>query len=145
MKLEKNYSKTRIYKIYVSMKNRCERKTSINYERYGGRGIKVCKWWQKFENFYKWAIKNGYNNDLSLDRINNNKGYTPKNCRWVDRKTQQRNTRANVVIELNVERHCIAEWAEITGINHSTIRSRYSRKWKAEDILTKKRRKLCQI
>ena len=55
------------------MRNRCERKTSINYERYGGRGIKVCKYWNNFKTFYNWAIKNGYNDKLSLDRIDNNK------------------------------------------------------------------------
>ena len=84
---------TRLYNIWISMKQRCFNKKSNNYQWYGGRGIRVCDEWLEFENFYKWSILNEYEDNLTIDRIDNNKGYCPNNCRWVDNFTQARNTR----------------------------------------------------
>lgn len=95
-------SRTRIYKRWRGMMDRCSCQNTKDYERYGGRGITVCEEWQNdFMAFYRWSMENGYReeldergrNKLSLDREDNDKGYSPDNCRWTDRTTQQRNTR----------------------------------------------------
>lgn len=130
-----NLSNHRIYKIWENMKSRCYRKTTINYERYGGRGIKVCNEWQQFEPFNDWAIKNGYKEDLTLDRIDVNGNYEPDNCRWLSVKEQNRNTRTNRLITYKGETHCVSEWAEILGINAKLIYDRLRKNWTIEEVL----------
>jgi hypothetical protein len=83
---------TRIHHIWIGMIQRTTNKKSPAYKNYGGRGITVCKRWRKFENFFA-DMKKGYRKNLSIDRINNDKGYSPKNCRWATRKQQNNNTR----------------------------------------------------
>lgn len=127
---------TRIHNIYRGMKARCYIKTSKHYNRYGGRGIKICdEWLEDFMNFYKWAINNGYREDLTIDRIDNNKDYSPSNCRWTTRKQQVNNTSRNIVVTVGGETHTIAEWSETTGIHRSTLVSRYLKKRSPEDFL----------
>jgi len=86
-------SDTKIYKLWQSMKGRCLIPGSNKYEYYGGRGITVCKRWLKFKNFYK--DMGDRPEGLTLDRINNNKGYSPSNCKWATKKEQMRNKRDN--------------------------------------------------
>lgn len=85
-------SKTRLYTIYRGMIQRCENTSHPSYKYYGAKGISVCNDWRNcFDTFYKWAISNGYKKNLLIDRIDNDKGYTPENCRWVTLKESNRN------------------------------------------------------
>jgi hypothetical protein len=120
------------------MKDRCRYKTNDNYERYGGRGIRVCEeWLADYINFYNWAINNGYKEGLTLDRIDSNKNYEPDNCRWATYKEQANNTRRNNFITYNGETHTLTEWAEKLGIKRSTLNTRIHRQhWDIEKALT---------
>lgn len=118
----------RLYKIYYHMKSRCYNKNEKNYKQYGGRGITICdEWLNDFTAFYNWSIENGYRNDLSIDRIDNNKGYSPDNCRWANYKIQNRNRRGNKYYTINGKTCCLAEWCEILNLNQWTVRSRLRR------------------
>lgn len=82
--------------VYSGMIQRCKDKNSISYSNYGGKGIEVCKEWNNFDNFCKWALNNGYKHGLSIERKNNKKGYNPSNCIWIEKSEQARNTSKNI-------------------------------------------------
>lgn len=103
------------------MKARCTNPNNPDYHHYGGRGITVCDEWLSYDNFYEWAMSNGYDDTLSIDRIDNNKGYSPDNCRFVTIKEQCRNRRSNVVIG---GKYLVDIEAE-TGIDIRTLSYRY--------------------
>jgi len=127
---------TRPYKIWSNMKNRCSNISYFQYKDYGGRGIRVCKKWEKFQGFYE-DMKAGYSDSLTLDRINNDKGYSVSNCRWVTMKEQQRNRRSNTFWKFRGETKTIAQWAEELGINYGTLISRVTRSnWSIKKALT---------
>lgn len=129
---------TRLYKIWQGMKQRCHCPSSVHYERYGSRGITVCDEWRNdFKSFYDWAMANGYSDDLSIDRIDNDKGYFPENCRWASNKDQQSNLRSNRLLTLNGETHTLSEWASIKGVSKATICSRLKRGWSIEKAIIK--------
>lgn len=140
---------TRIYNIYFSIKKRCYQSKDISYKNYGGRGIKVCDEWLNkengFINFYNWAMQNGYRDDLSIDRIDNNGNYEPNNCRWTTKTFQNNNKRNNININFNEETHTLKEWSEILNLNYKTIFKRYKNGYSIEDIFyngdLRKRRK----
>lgn len=116
---------SRIYKIWSNLINRCTNPNNPAYKNYGGRGIRVCdEWIHSFESFYSWAFSAGYNNNLTIDRINNDDGYAPENCRWVDRVEQSNNKRNNKYIEYDGLVLTIAEWARRCGIPYKTLHRR---------------------
>ena len=106
------------------MRRRCNKETDRSFKDYGGRGITVCKEWDKFEAFQKWSIENGYNDNLSIDRIDTNGNYEPSNCKWSTAKEQNNNKRNNRILEYNGEVHNVTEWAAILGMSEHIIFSR---------------------
>lgn len=118
---------TRLYTIWGSMLKRCRCERDRAYALYGGRGITVCEDWYRFENFRDWAFDSGYRDDLTIDRKDNDKGYSPDNCRWVTQKVQGNNRRNNRFIEIDGETHTVAEWSEISGTKRMTIHARLRR------------------
>jgi hypothetical protein len=129
----------RLYNTWAGMIQRCENPKAHNYKDYGGRGISVCEEWHDFMCFFRWSMENGYNDDLTIDRINNDAGYEPDNCRWTTYKTQANNKRNNHFLTYNGETHTISEWSKITGIDKGTIRNRIVlHGWSVEKALTTK-------
>lgn len=127
---------TRLYGIWSSMLQRCNNPKAISYKYYGGKGITVCDEWKDASAFLKWAMSNGYSDNLTLDRIDSSKNYCPENCRWITNDEQQRNRCNNHVLEFNGEKHCLAEWGRITGINDVIIGQRLRSGWSIRDTLT---------
>lgn len=146
-------SNTRLYSIWHRMRDRCNNPRQKDYDRYGGRGIQICEEWNDYEAFKRWAIQAGYDENApfmqcTIDRINNNKGYSPDNCRWATAKEQANNRSSNHWMTYHGETHNMSEWADITGIDKVTIMSRLRRGWSDERALSepvhriKKRRKV---
>jgi len=128
---------TKIYGIWQAMKARCNNQHTLAYKNYGGRGIKVCKRWEKFENFYK--DMGEAPKGMSIDRIDNNGNYEPKNCRWATRVEQANNTRSNHLLTYKGKTQNIAQWAKEIGISYFTLKSRIILyKWSVEKALTTK-------
>lgn len=123
------------YESWCSMIKRCTNPNDKNYKNYGERNIKVCERWKKFENFLK-DMGEHPGSGYSLDRKNNEKGYSKENCRWATQKQQQRNRRNNHLVTYDDKTQCIAVWVEETGINRNTIVSRLRRGWSIEKTLT---------
>ena len=116
---------TRIREIWNCIKQRCLNPNNTAYQYYGGRGITICDEWKTdFSSFSKWAMENGYDDTLTIDRIDTNKGYDPSNCRWVSRKVQMNNRRCTPHYEMNGESHTIAEWCEIYNLSHKLVSKR---------------------
>lgn len=110
---------------WYGMMRRCYTNDRPDYHHYREYGITMCHdWLNDFETFAKWSLENGFSLGLSIDRINNNKGYSPDNCRWVNRKIQNNNSSQNKFYEYNGESHTIGEWASKTGINYDALFSR---------------------
>lgn len=122
----------RLRGIWNGMIQRCK----PGHKYHGDKGIAVCEEWLAFENFRNWALNNGYDNVLTIDRIDNGADYCPANCRWVTRTAQQRNTSYNVNLSFNGETHCLSEWAEIIGISKHALYNRIRRGWSAERALS---------
>lgn len=114
-------SNIRLYNIWRNMKARCNCKTNPFYKNYGERGIKICSDWIMFENFYNWSINNGYNENLSIDRIDVNGNYEPNNCRWIPLSKQAYNKRDSIMININGEEKCLAEWCKLYNVKYTTI------------------------
>lgn len=127
---------TRLYNEWKGMKYRCYNPRSANYPNYGGRGITVCpEWRDSFEAFRDWALANGYRDDLTLDRRDNDGPYSPENCRWISLKDQQSNRRTNRTIIYNGQRKTMKQWAEDRDIPYNTLRQRLNKGWELEKAL----------
>ncbi len=131
---------TRIYEIWRKMRRRCRCKSEKSYRDYGGRGIRVCDEWNNsktgFDNFYRWSMSNGYAENLSIDRIDNNGNYEPSNCRWATMKEQSNNRRSNHNVSYRGKEQTISEWADELHIDQRLLRQTLSRhNWDLEQAL----------
>lgn len=107
------------------MKSRCYDSNNDHYKWYAARGITICdEWLDDFMNFYNWSMENGYRENLTIDRIDNNKGYSPDNCRWANQTTQVRNRSNTRNITYNGETKTLTEWCNQLGLSYKTIYAR---------------------
>ena len=133
-----NLCHSRIYRIWSLMKDRCYNPNSPKYRRYGAREIGICdEWLNSFEAFYVWAMANGYSEDLTLDRKNNDKGYSPENCRWATPVDQANNRGNQIFHEINGEVKTLSQWARQSGVKYSTIYARHNAGWTGENLIRK--------
>lgn len=123
---------TKLYGVWCGIKARCQNPNSTSYKDYGGRGIKICEEWEDFTNFYSWAIANGYKNGLTIERKDNNKNYSPSNCKWATYKEQANNKRNNVYFTYQGETKTLAQWDESTD---KDIAGRISKGWTIEQAM----------
>ena len=141
VKVRKHFSKgpdgkkDPVYCAHQHMWSRCTNPKYHGYHNYGGRGITVCERWRSVLNFME-DMRPSWSKGMSLDRIDNSKGYSPENCRWATMKSQQRNRRHHATMELNGVSLCLSEWSERTGIPRYVIEYRVRRGWKPEDIVS---------
>jgi len=129
-------SSHRLYNVYHKMIVRCTYSNDPAYKNYGGRGIKVCKKWKNsFLDFYDWAIENGYKEGLEIDRIHNDKGYNPNNCRFITKAEQARNRRTNKCFYINGVRYLQVDLAKMSNVNPKTIEYHLKKGETAKEIL----------
>jgi hypothetical protein len=131
-------TKTSLYHRWMRMKERCYNKNHQAYHLYGGRGINVCDDWLIYENFKKWALANGYKEDLQIDRIDNDGNYCPENCRFTGSKEQAVNRRTTKFIEYNGERLSYADWSLRLGSSRNIVEKRIAAGWNEIDAITLK-------
>lgn len=127
---------TRLYMIWGRMRERCGNNKS-DYKRYAGRGIKICDEWHKYEAFAQWARENGYNDTLSIERIDNDGDYCPENCKWIPRRLQARNRGTTLWVDYQGRRMSLAEACEIADMPYKQVFSRIKyMNWPIEDALS---------
>lgn len=130
-------SETRLFTIWMLMRRRCSNPQNPDFPHYGGRGITVCAKWMTFEPFRDWAINNGYEASLTIDRINNDAGYSPENCRWATRAAQNRNRRDNIRYSWKGRSLLLSEIAESEGVCLTMLRQRVQRRhWPLLEAVT---------
>lgn len=129
-------SNSRLHRIWSHMKTRCYNTNSKNYKDYGGRGIAVCdEWKDNFQAFYNWSMVNGYDDTLTIDRIDVNGNYEPNNCRWITNEEQQHNKRCCLYFTVKGKTKCLSEWVKYYNLNYETVRSRLKNNWSIERAL----------
>lgn len=130
---------TKLNGIWGSMRHRCMT-SSVNhkkYKYYAQRGITVDERWSTFPPFKEWAVLNGYKEGLSIERLDNDKGYSPENCVWIPKNLQGRNRRTSLRLTYNGKTQFISEWANELGIAHGTIYHRIKYQgWSIEKTLS---------
>lgn len=134
-RIKHGMSETRLHDIWKGMRYRCNDKSNPVY---GGKGIRVCKRWRKFKPFMRWALANGYSDDLSIDRVKNDGNYKPSNCRWATSTTQNRNMTTNVRISYKGHSLTIGAMVEKYGhksLNADNVRNRLRSGWKIKQAL----------
>lgn len=114
-------SHTKLYRLYKGIIERCYRPTDENKKRnYYDKNIRMCdEWKNNYLSFEEWALSNGYRENLTIDRINNNKGYSPDNCRWITREQQASNRRTNRMITIGNETHTMSDWCNINNVSYN--------------------------
>ncbi len=127
------HSNSKLHNVWLAMRNRCKRKKDSRYKYYGGKGISVCEEWQDFSVFYAWAIAKGWREGLTIDRIDNMKGYNPENCRIADIITQANNKTNNTRFLFQGIMMTAREISEITHINSRLISARMRHGWLIEN------------
>jgi hypothetical protein len=129
---------SRLYRIYSHMKERCYSPNTKCYRNYGGRGIAICEEWKNdYLEFKNWALTNGYREDLTIDRIDNDGDYCPQNCRWADTFLQASNKRNNHLLTLNGKTKTLSQWSRECGLKITTIYMRVKQYgWTVEEALT---------
>jgi len=125
---------TKIYFVWSGMRARCRNPKAQDYKNYGGRGIRVCERWEKFENFL--ADMGEAPSGTTLDRVDVNGDYEKSNCRWATRRVQARNQRRTVMLTFDGRSQSRADWADELGIKHATLTSRLRNGWSVEQALT---------
>jgi hypothetical protein len=126
-------------KLYMDVLSRCYKEGNASYKYYGGKGITVCdEWLNSYEVFHKWCIANGWERGLYIDRIKNELGYSPVNCRFLTPKKSARNKTNNRLIEFNGVTKCVAEWADEVGIGYYALINRFDAGWPTERALFEK-------
>lgn len=128
-----NPSHHRLYHIWFDMKRRCYQKQNKRWEKYGGRGIKVCpEWVNNFQAFFDWSMANGYADNLTIDRIDMDGDYSPDNCRWADEIQQANNRSNNHYITYHGETKTMMEWSRELVVSYTTLRRRINAGWDIE-------------
>lgn len=138
-RFQKKYeiSSNRLYCIWRGIKQRCLHPSTDKQKKdYFNRGITVCDEWKNYNIFQTWALENGYAENLTIDRIDNNGNYCPANCRWVDIKTQANNKRNNHFITYNGKTLTLAQWARELGLKYNTLNERLRKGWSVEKAFT---------
>ena len=133
--IKENKYKTRLYRIYHNMKQRCNNPKNTYYDYYGGKGIAICDEWNDFEIFKMWANNNGYSDNLTIDRINGDLGYEPNNCRWITRKEQSQNIKSNRMITVDGVTMNVVQWSAFLGINKNTLTKRLNEGKTEQDFI----------
>ena len=140
--MKRNYSKhgmtgTKIHEVWKEMNRRCKDKNirSVSYKK---KDISVCEGWKTAKTFIDWALLSGYKEGLQIDRINNDEGYFPSNCRWVTPKQNANNKSNTIRLTFNGKTQTLEEWSNETEINKRTIYTRMIRGWSTKDILTRR-------
>jgi len=128
---------SRLYRCWAGMKSRCSNKKSYCYFNYGGRGISVCNEWVSFDSFRLWALANGYKDNLTLDRVDNDNGYSPENCRWIPKGEQSRNRRNVKFYTFNGVTETLGGFSRVLGVKRSTLEMRiFSYGWSPTKALS---------
>lgn len=131
-------SKSKLFYTWCNMRHRCLNFNRPDYQYYGGRGITVCSEWEaSFNAFKDWAFNNGYQEGLTIDRIDVNGNYEPTNCRWVTRIEQANNMRTNLLITVDGITKTAAEWGRVTGVKASLISERIRKGWPPQKAIAK--------
>lgn len=124
----------RLLRIWRAMLHRCYKETDEHYDYYGGRGIKVCDDWHDFETFQKWALANGYADNLTIDRLDGNKDYCPENCSWATMTVQNNHKSDTKWLTYKGKTQSLSDWCRELGLDYFRIKARLnSLGWSVED------------
>lgn len=135
--------RNRLDVIHSNMIQRCTNPNNPAYPDYGGRGISICEEWRTKRNFIKWAVETGYSDSLTIDRIDNNAGYSPSNCRWVSMRENCNNRRSCHYVTAFGETHSLKEWSKCLSISYNTLKKRIiDHKEDGETLLRRSRREV---